>query len=116
MSRLSAKCRRAAKRKKGEDNVVLELYHNTNSVCAQKVRIALNDKGQVAKDHILTLRGDQNDPAHMKLNQNGVVPTLLHDGRRIVESPLILHYIDDTLFDRMGQADWAPFTNLVPDP
>jgi glutathione S-transferase len=36
---------------------VLELYHNINSVCAQKVRIALNQKGQEAKDHILTLRG-----------------------------------------------------------
>ena len=40
---------------------MLELYHNINSVCAQKVRIALNEKGQEAKDHILTLRGDQNE-------------------------------------------------------
>jgi glutathione S-transferase len=74
---------------------VLELYHNINSVCAQKVRIALKEKGQEAKEHLLTLQGDQNDPAYMKLNPNGVVPTLVHDGNVIVESSLILYYIDD---------------------
>src|SRR5208337_945156 len=74
---------------------VLELYHNVNSVCAQKVRIALAEKGQVAKEHLLTLQGDQNDPVHIKLNPNGVVPTLVHDGNVIVESSLILYYIDE---------------------
>ena len=74
---------------------MLELYHNINSVCAQKVRIALNEKGQEAKEHLLTLRGDQNDPAYMRLNPNGVVPTLLHDGNVIVESSLILYYLDE---------------------
>ena len=42
---------------------MLELYHNINSVCAQKVRIALKEKGQDAQEHLLTLRGDQNEPA-----------------------------------------------------
>jgi glutathione S-transferase len=74
---------------------VLELYHNINSVCAQKVRIALNEKGQDAKEHLLTLQGDQNEPAYMKLNPNGVVPTLVHDGDVVVESSLILYYLDD---------------------
>ena len=74
---------------------MLELYHNINSVCAQKVRIALKEKGQEAKDYILTLRGDQNEPGYLKLNPNGVVPTLVHDGQPIVESSLILYYIDD---------------------
>jgi glutathione S-transferase len=74
---------------------VLELYHNINSVCAQKVRIALKEKGREAKEYLLTLRGDQNDPAYEKLNPNGVVPTLVHDGNVIVESSLILYYIDE---------------------
>jgi glutathione S-transferase len=74
---------------------MLELYHNINSVCAQKVRIALKEKRQEAKEHLLKLRGDQNDPAYLKLNPNGVVPTLVHDGRPIVESSLILYYIDE---------------------
>jgi glutathione S-transferase len=74
---------------------VLELYHSINSVCAQKVRIALAEKGQQAQDHIMTLRGDQYEPAYLKLNPNGVVPTLVHDGVPITESALILYYIDD---------------------
>lgn len=78
---------------------MLELYHNINSVCAQKVRIALKEKGQEANEHLLTLQGDQNDPAYIKLNPNGVVPTLVHDGNVIVESSLILYYIDDAFPD-----------------
>jgi glutathione S-transferase len=74
---------------------VLELYHSINSVCAQKVRIALNEKGVVAEDRIMTLRGDQYEPAYLKLNPNGVVPTLVHDGAPITESSLILYYIDE---------------------
>ena len=74
---------------------MLELYHSINSVCAQKVRIALEEKGQPAKDHLMTLRGDQFEPAYLKLNPGGVVPTLIHDGESIIESSLILYYIDD---------------------
>ena len=74
---------------------MLELYDNVNSVCAQKVRVALKEKRLQAKEHLLTLRGDQNDPTYMKLNPNGVVPTLVHDSNVIVESSLILYYLDD---------------------
>jgi glutathione S-transferase len=79
---------------------VLELYHNINSVCAQKIRIALNEKALDAKEHLLTLRGDQFDPAYLKLNPSGVVPTLVHDGNTIVESSLILYYLDEAFPDR----------------
>src|ERR1700692_4247115 len=78
---------------------MLELYHTINSVCAQKVRIALKEKHQEVKEHLLTLQGDQNDPAYMKLNPNGVVPTLVHDGHVIIESSLILYYIDEAFPD-----------------
>jgi glutathione S-transferase len=74
---------------------VLEHYHNINSVCAQKVRIALSEKGLEVKEHLLTLRGDQHDPAYRKLNPNGVVPTLVHNGKPVIESSLILYYLDD---------------------
>lgn len=74
---------------------MLELYHSINSVCAQKVRIALHEKGLTAKDRIMTLRGDQFDPAYLKLNPGGVVPTLIHDDATIIESALILYYLDD---------------------
>jgi glutathione S-transferase len=78
---------------------VLEFYHNINSVCAQKVRVALKEKGLEPREHLLTLRGDQNDPAYLKLNPNGVVPTLVDDGHPIIESSLILYYIDDKFPD-----------------
>ena len=60
---------------------MLELYHSVNSVCAQKVRVALAEKGLEYREHLMTLRGDQFDAAYMKLNPNAVVPTLIHDGR-----------------------------------
>jgi glutathione S-transferase len=86
-------------RRQREEDAVLELYHNINSVCAQKVRIALAEKGQKAQEHLLTLRGDQNEPNYLKLNANGVVPTLVHDGTPIVESSLILYYLDEIFPD-----------------
>jgi glutathione S-transferase len=75
---------------------MLEHYNNINSVCAQKVRIALKEKGLDAREHLLTLRGDQFDPAYLKLNPNGVVPTIVHDGNVVIESSLILYYLDET--------------------
>ena len=88
---------------------MLELYHNINSVCAQKIRIALAEKGLQAKEHLMTLRGDQFDPTYMKLNPSAVVPTLVHDGHTIVESSIILYYLDDAFPDRplMPQAPLA---------
>ena len=78
---------------------MLEHYHNINSVCAQKVRIAIKEKALDVKEHLLTLRGDQHDPAYRKLNPNGVVPTLVHDGKPVIESSLILYYLDDAFPD-----------------
>ena len=74
---------------------MLELYHSVNSVCAQKVRVALAEKGLEYREHLMTLRGDQFDPQYMMLNPNAVVPTLVHDGKPVIESSVILYYIDE---------------------
>jgi glutathione S-transferase len=74
---------------------MLELYHSINSVCAQKVRIALVEKELECKEHLIDLRGGQFDPAYVKLNPNAVVPTLVHDGRAVIESSVILYYLDE---------------------
>jgi glutathione S-transferase len=75
---------------------MLELYHNSMSTCSQKVRIALAEKGQDWEGHHLNLRArDQHKPEYMKLNPNGVVPTIVHDGRVVIESAVINEYIDD---------------------
>jgi ganglioside-induced differentiation-associated protein 1 len=68
------------------EEVVLELYHSINSVCAQKIRLALVEKGLSSTEHLMKLNGDQFDPAYLKLNPNGVVPILIHDGKAITES------------------------------
>src|SRR5689334_21906690 len=74
---------------------MLELYHSVNSVCAQKVRVVLAEKNLQYREHLMTLRGDQFDPKYMQLNPNAVVPTLVHDGRPVIESSVILYYLDE---------------------
>jgi glutathione S-transferase len=74
---------------------MLELYHTANSVCAQKVRIQLEEKGLPWTNRLMTLRGDQFDPAYLKLNPNAVVPTLVHDGFPVIESSVILYYLEE---------------------
>jgi glutathione S-transferase len=74
---------------------MLELYHSVNSVCAQKVRVVLAEKRLDYREHLMTLRGDQFSPEYMKLNPAAVVPTLIHDGRPVIESSVILYYLDE---------------------
>ena len=73
----------------------LHLYHHNSSVCAAKVRIALAEKGLAWDGTLMTLKGDQLDPSYLQLNPNAVVPTLVHAGRAIIESNVILEYLDD---------------------
>ena len=73
----------------------LHLYHHNSSVCAAKVRIALAEKGLAWGGTLMTLKGDQFDPAYLQLNPNAAVPTLVHDRRAIIESNVILEYLDD---------------------
>jgi glutathione S-transferase len=79
---------------------MLELYHNTMSSCAQKVRVALAEKGLEWESRHLNLRtGDQQTPAYLKLNPKGVVPTLIDSDLVIRESNVILEYLDDAFPD-----------------
>jgi glutathione S-transferase len=72
------------------------LYHHGSSVCAAKARFAINEKGVPWNGVYLDiLKGDQFDAEYMKLNPKAVVPTLVHDGKVIVESTVIAEYIDE---------------------
>jgi glutathione S-transferase len=75
---------------------LIELYHFGFSTCSQKVRLVLAEKGiDFASHEVDLIAGRQHDPAYVKLNPKHVVPTLVHDGRVIVESSLIITYLDD---------------------
>src|SRR5580692_9014115 len=75
---------------------MLYIYQGSTSVCSVKVRLALEEKGLPFEGEILDLqRGDQHRPDYAKLNPNEVVPTLVHDGKLLIESTLILEYLDE---------------------
>jgi len=76
---------------------MLKLYHGVTSVCSIKVRIGLAEIGLNYEDQQLDLqKGDQFDPDYRKLNPAAVVPTLIDDGLILLESSLILEYLDRT--------------------
>jgi glutathione S-transferase len=80
---------------------MIDLYHHGSSVCAAKVRFALAEKGIQWNGHYIDiLKGDQFDPAYMALNGKAVVPTLVHDGKVIIESTVICEYLDDAFPNR----------------
>src|ERR1700758_2160090 len=72
------------------------LYNAPQSTCSQRVRFVLNAKtipfGEIKLD---LLAGDQLRPDYLALNPNGVVPTLDHDGAIIIDSSVIIEYLDE---------------------
>jgi glutathione S-transferase len=79
---------------------LLELYHFNDSVCAQKVRVVLAEKGlDWVPHHVDLMKLENLDPAYLKLNPNGVVPTLVHDGEAVIESSEIIEYLDERFPD-----------------
>jgi glutathione S-transferase len=85
---------------------VIKLYQFGNSVCCQKVRITMREKGLAWQSVEIDLfRSEQYDPEYLKLNPKGVVPTIIHDGKAVIESTLICEYLDEMF----------PNPPLVPD-
>jgi glutathione S-transferase len=60
------------------------------------VRLVLAEKNlEFASHEVNLIAGEQHDPEYVKLNPKHVVPTLVHDGRVLVESSLVVKYLDD---------------------
>jgi len=79
--------------------MTLELYYlnETDSICSNRVIVTLSEKGITdwIPHKMLLVERDQFKPEYLKLNPQGVVPTLIHNGRPIRESSLICDYLDD---------------------
>lgn len=74
------------------------LYNAPQSTCSQRVRYALHAKGQEFEEHKLDLfSGDQLKPEYLAINPNGVVPALVHKGEPVIDSAVILEYLEDIL-------------------
>ena len=72
------------------------LYNAPQSTCSQRARFVLNAKGLAFNEIKLNLlEGDQLKPDYLKLNPNGVVPTLDHDGAIVIDSTVITEYLDE---------------------
>ena len=79
---------------------MLTLYDGTTSVCAIKVRLTLAEKGLPWESRTLDLRrGDQFEAAYLKLNPGAVVPTLIDGEAVIIESSVIMQYLEDLQSD-----------------
>ncbi|WP_375174681.1 glutathione S-transferase family protein [Pseudooceanicola sp.] len=104
---------------------MLELLNNPISTCSQKVRLTLHEKGIPFTDTTLNFRKkDHLSPEYLKLNPDGVVPTLLHDGRPVCDSSVIMEYLDEVFpatplsptnpYDRAKMRKWLRFIEEVP--
>jgi glutathione S-transferase len=101
---------------------MIVLYDFGNSVCCQKARITLREKGlDWEAIRIDLFKAEQYDPKYLKLNPKGLVPTLVHEGIAIPESTLICEYIDDAFpepplkpdnpADRARMRMWSKFVD-----
>lgn len=106
---------------------MLELYNAPISTCSQKVRMALAEKQLDWKDHRLVFgKGEHLAPEYLKLNPNGVVPTLIHQGGVVTDSSVINEYLEDVFPERplrpanklelAYMRTWRQYIDEVPTP
>ena len=106
---------------------MITLYHGLASTCSKKVRLALYEKGLEFESRLVNLQAfEQHDPEYLKLNPNGVVPTLIHDGEAVIDSSVIMEYLDevfpeirltpDGAMARAQMRAWLRFFEEVPTP
>jgi len=74
---------------------MLELYHAEPASNSLKVLICLKEKGVDFKSHMMDIQAfEQHEPWFLKINPDGQVPVLVHEGSVITESTVINEYLD----------------------
>ena len=100
----------------------IALYHGLASTCSKKVRLCLYEKGLAFDSHLLDLQKfEQHAPEYLAINPNGVVPSLVVDGKPVIESSIIIEFIEDRFpepalrpkdtFDRARMRLWMKFSD-----
>jgi maleylacetoacetate isomerase len=78
---------------------MLRLYGYWRSSAAYRVRIALELKSlsyEYAPVHLVRGGGEQRQPDYRRVNPQGRVPSLEHDGRVLTQSLAIIEYLDES--------------------
>jgi glutathione S-transferase len=87
---------------------MLTLYDHPGSVCAQKVRLVLEELRLAWTPVIVDIHaGEQLQEYYLRLNPRGQVPTLDFDGNIIIESNVIIEFLADAYDDAIRPK--APF-------
>src|SRR5882762_9201866 len=76
------------------------LHHGWRSSASRRVRLCLEEKGIAYEGHVVDMaKLEHHSSEYLKINPNGVIPTLIHDGRPLHESGTICEYLDETFPD-----------------
>jgi glutathione S-transferase len=76
------------------------LHHGWRSSASRRVRLCLEEKGLSYQGHHVDMAAmEHHSPEYLKINPNGVIPTLIHDGRPLHESGTICKYLDERFPD-----------------
>jgi len=105
----------------------LVLYNFPQSTCSQKARLTLWEKQLEFQDRVVdSTKREHLSDWYLKLNPNGVVPTLIHDDAVIIDSSVIMEYVDEVFPDKsLTPADpverahmrkWLRYFEEVPTP
>lgn len=78
----------------------LKLYIFLTSTCSQKAQLTLWEKGIPFEAHVIDPKTREHlSDWYLNLNPNGVVPTLIHDEAVIIDSSVIMEYLDEVFPD-----------------
>ena len=100
------------------------LYHAWVSSASRRVRFVLEEKAVPYQGILVDLLAfEQHSPEYIAINPNGVVPTLVHKAKPIVESSAICEYLDEVFpetplrpadpYARAQMRGWAKWTDEV---